>query len=232
MKNKRDNRLGKSKMKNMRKKKDVGIYGLTAKWYDKNSRKSRMKQMQEYANEISTLVENGASILEVAPGPGYLSIELAKKGFNVTGVELSQDFVVIEKNNAKEANVSVDFKEGNASNLPCEDNSFDFIVCSAAFKNFKDPVKALSEMYRVLKPDGKALVIDMNYNSTSEDIENEVRNSGMKGFDKYFVKFAFKTFLKQGAYTKENFEMFLQEMHFRNYNIKQEGISLYVYLYK
>ncbi len=219
-------------MKNMRKKKDVGIYGLTAKWYDKNSRKSRMKQMQEYANEISTLVENGASILEVAPGPGYLSIELAKKGFNVTGVELSQDFVVIEKNNAKEANVSVDFKEGNASNLPCEDNSFDFIVCSAAFKNFKDPVKALSEMYRVLKPDGKALVIDMNYNSTSEDIENEVRNSGMKGFDKYFVKFAFKTFLKQGAYTKENFEMFLQEMHFRNYNIKQEGISLYVYLYK
>jgi len=219
-------------MKNMRKKKDVGIYGLTAKWYDKNSRKSRMKQMREYANEISTLVEKGASILEVAPGPGYLSIELAKKGFNVTGVELSQDFVVIEKNNAKEANVSVDFKEGNASNLPCEDNAFDFIVCSAAFKNFKDPVKALSEMYRVLKPGGKALVIDMNYNSTSEDIDTEVRKTGMKGFDKYFVQFAFKTFLKQGAYTKEDFEMFLQEMHFRNYNIKQEGISLYVYLYK
>jgi len=219
-------------MKNMRKKKDVGIYGLTAKWYDKNSRKSRMKQMQEYANEISSLVEYGASILEVAPGPGYLSIELAKKGFHVTGVELSNDFVVIEKNNAKEANVSVDFREGNASNLPCEDNKFDFIVCSAAFKNFKDPVKALSEMYRVLKAGGKALIIDMNYNSTSEDIENEVRNTGMKGFDKYFVKFAFKTFLKQGAYTKEDFEMFLQGMHFRNYNIKQEGISLYVYLYK
>lgn len=219
-------------MKNMRKKKDIGIYGLTAKWYDKNSRKSRLTQMQEYAYEIKSLVDDGAIILEVAPGPGYLSIELAKMGFNVTGVELSPDFVSIEKNNAREANVLVDFKEGNASNLPCDDNTFDFIVCSAAFKNFMDPVKALSEMYRVLKPGGTSLIIDMNYNATAEDIEGEIRKTEMKGFDKYFVKFAFKTFLKKGAYTKENFEMFINETEFKNYNIKQEDISLYVYLYK
>ncbi|WP_235832897.1 class I SAM-dependent methyltransferase [Gottfriedia acidiceleris] len=219
-------------MKNMRKKKDVGIYGYTAKWYDKNSRKSRLTQMQEYANEIKSLVNDGARILEVAPGPGYLSIELAKMGFDVTGVELSPDFIKIEKNNAKEANVLVDFKEGNASNLPCDDNTFDFIVCSTAFKNFMDPVKALSEMYRVLKPGGTSLIIDMNFNATAQDIEGEIRKTGMKGFDKYFVKFAFKTFLKKGAYTKENFEMFLNETEFKNYNIKQEDISLYVYLYK
>ncbi|WP_235821880.1 class I SAM-dependent methyltransferase [Gottfriedia acidiceleris] len=219
-------------MKNMREKKDVGIYGLTAKWYDKNSRKSRMTQMQEYAYEIKSLVEDGARILEVAPGPGYLSIELAKMGFDVTGVELSSDFVNIEKNNAMEANVLVDFKEGNASNLPCDDNTFDFIVCSAAFKNFKDPVKALKEMYRVLKPGGTSLIIDMNYNATSKDIESEIKRTGMKGFDKYFVKFAFKTFLKKGAYTKENFEMFLNDTEFKQYKIKQEDISLYVYLNK
>ncbi|MGG2027789.1 methyltransferase domain-containing protein [Gottfriedia sp. S16(2024)] len=219
-------------MKNMRKKKDIGIYGYTAKWYDKNSRKSRLTQMQEYANEIKSLVKEGARILEVAPGPGYLSIELAKMGFDVTGVELSPDFVSIEKNNAKEANVLVDFKEGNASNLPCDDNTFDFIVCSAAFKNFMDPVKALSEMYRVLKPGGTSLIIDMNYNATAEDIEGEIRKTEMNGFDKYYVKFAFKTFLKKGAYTKENFEMLINETEFKNYNIKQEGISLYVYLYK
>ncbi|PFH92613.1 SAM-dependent methyltransferase [Bacillus sp. AFS088145] len=219
-------------MKNMRKKKDVGIYGYTAKWYDKNSRKSRLTQMQEYASEIKSLVQEGARILEVAPGPGYLSIELAKMGFEVTGVELSPDFVNIEKNNAKEANVLVDFKEGNASNLPCDDNTFDFIVCSAAFKNFMDPVKALKEMYRVLKPGGTSLIIDMNFNATSQDIEGEIKKTGMTGFDKYFVKFAFKTFLKKGSYTKENFEMFINETEFKNYNIKQEDISLYVYLYK
>jgi ubiquinone/menaquinone biosynthesis C-methylase UbiE len=219
-------------MKNMRKNKDVGIYGLTAKWYDKNTRKSRLTEMKRYANEVSSHVDKNSNILEVAPGPGYLSIELAKKGYNVTGVEISSDFVRIEKNNATEANVLVDFKEGNAANLPCEDNYFDFVVCSAAFKNFKDPVKALCEMYRVLKKDGVALVIDMNYNATPEDIDIEVKKTGMKGFDKYFVKFAFKTFLKQGAYTKEGIESLLKETPFNRYQIKQEGISLYVYLYK
>jgi ubiquinone/menaquinone biosynthesis C-methylase UbiE len=219
-------------IKNMRKTKDVGIYGLTAKWYDKNSRKSRMTQMQTYANEVASFVGKRANILEVAPGPGYLSIELAKKGFNVTGVEISPDFVKIEKDNAKEANVSVDFKEGNASHLPCEDSFFDSIICSAAFKNFKDPVKALSEMYRVLKAGGTSLIIDMNYEATSEDINNEIRQTGMKGFDKHFVKFAFKTFLKQGAYTKEDFESLIKETPFKNYKIKKEGISLFVYLYK
>lgn len=219
-------------MKNRRKSKDLGIYGLTAKWYDRNSRKSRLAEMQRYANEVASHVSKDANILEVAPGPGYLSIQLAKKGFNLTGVEISSDFVKIEKNNAKEANVTVDFKEGNASNIPCEGNSFDFVVCSAAFKNFKEPVKALNEMHRVLKQGGTSLIIDMNYDSTPEDLNNEVNKTGMKGFDKHFVKFAFRTFLKQGAYTKEGFETLLKETPFKNYKIKKEGISLYVYLYK
>ncbi|GKU24403.1 class I SAM-dependent methyltransferase [Clostridium folliculivorans] len=219
-------------MKNFRKNKDVGIYGFTAKWYDKNTRKSRITEMKQYADEVASHVSENANILEVAPGPGYLSIELAKKGFNLTGVEISPDFVEIEKNNAKQANVSVDFKEGNASNLPCEDNFFDFIVCSAAFKNFKDPVEAISEMHRVLKQGGTSLIIDMNFKATTEDIENEVIKTGMKGFDKYFVKFAFKTFLKQSAYTKEDFEEFIKETQFKNYEIKRDGISLYVYLHK
>ncbi|MFL0197825.1 class I SAM-dependent methyltransferase [Clostridium sp. WILCCON 0269] len=219
-------------MKNMRKKKDVGIYGLTAKWYDRNSRRSRLAEMRRYANEVASHVSKDANILEVAPGPGYLSIELAKKGFNVTGVEISPDFVKIEENNAKEANVSIDFKEGNASNLPCEDNFFDFIVCSAAFKNFKEPIEALHEMHRVLKQGGTSLIIDMNHELTPEDINNEVSKIGMKGFDKHFVKFAFKTFLKQASYTKGEFETLLKETPFNNYEIKKEGISLYVYLHK
>lgn len=148
-------------MKNIRKNKDVGIYGLAARWYDKNTRKSRLAEMQGYANEVASHVSPGADILEVAPGPGYLAIELAKKGFNVTGVEISPDFVKIANKNAEEANVTVDFKEGNASNLPCEDNFFDFIICSAAFKNFKEPVKVLCEMHRVLKQGGTSLIIDM-----------------------------------------------------------------------
>ncbi len=113
--------------------------------------------MQSYANEVEYYVGKGANVLEVAPGPGYLSIELAKRGFHVTAVDISPDFVEIAKRNASEAAVSVNFLEGNVSNLPFKDCQFDFVVCSAAFKNFKDPVKALCEIHRVLKQKGKAL---------------------------------------------------------------------------
>ncbi|AST05632.1 SAM-dependent methyltransferase [Anoxybacillus flavithermus] len=217
-------------MRNVRKNKDLGIYGLAAKWYDRNSRKSRLAEMKGYADEVAAHVTKGAHILEVAPGPGYLSIELAKRGFHVTAVDISPDFVEIAKRNAKEANVSVSFMEGNASQLLFDDYCFDFVICTAAFKNFKEPVKALCEMYRVLKQGGTALVIDMNREATEEEIEYEA--SKMKGIDKYFVKFSFKTFLKQGAYTIEEFEAFIKETPFQQHKISKNGIGLYVYLYK
>jgi ubiquinone/menaquinone biosynthesis C-methylase UbiE len=219
-------------MKKARRKKDMTITGGMAKWYDKNTRKSRLAEMNEYADLVSGHAESGAKVLEVAPGPGYLAIELAKRGFSVTGVELSQDFVDIEKRNAEEAGASVDFLQGNASALPLPDSTFDFIICSAAFKNFSDPLKALTEMHRVLKPDGTALIIDMNYNATKEDIDAEMQKTNMKGFDRWFVKLSFKTFLKSGAYTREGFEELIKQTAFASHKIEKHGIGFKVWLYK
>ena len=145
-------------MRTARKKKDIGITGGMAKWYDKNTRKSRLAEMSEYAGIVSGYAEAGAKVLEVAPGPGYLAIELAKRGFSVTGVEISADFVEIERRNAANAGVAVDFHQGNASALSFPAGKFDFIICSAAFKNFCEPLKALHEMHRVLKPGGTARI--------------------------------------------------------------------------
>ena len=84
---------------------------------------------------ITGYVDHGAEVLEVAPGPGYLAIELAKQGYSVTGLEISADFVEIEKRNAREAGVNVDFRQGNASAMPMGDGVDDFILCSAAFRS-------------------------------------------------------------------------------------------------
>jgi ubiquinone/menaquinone biosynthesis C-methylase UbiE len=50
--------------------------------------------------------------------------------------------------------------------MPFDDGTFDFIFNRAAFKNFKDPVKALNEMHRVLKTNGKVLIGDLKPNIT------------------------------------------------------------------
>lgn len=219
-------------MKNARRKKDVDITGWMAKWYDQNSRKSRLAEMCEYADLVSSFTDKGGAVLEIAPGPGYLAIELARRGFAVTGVELSQDFVEIEKRNAEEAGVMVDFQQGNASALPLPEQQFDFVICSAAFKNFREPLQALTEMHRVLRPGGAALILDMNHEATKEDIENELNKTGMKGFDRWFVKLSFKTFLKSGAYTKEGFEELITQTAFSRHEIKKYGIGFQVWLYK
>jgi ubiquinone/menaquinone biosynthesis C-methylase UbiE len=222
-------------MKEARRKKDLAITGWMAKWYDKNTRASRLAEMREYACLVSGYKDGGAraaSVLEIAPGPGYLAIELARRGFAVTGVELSADFVEIEKRNAQEAGVSVDFKQGNASALPIPDGAFDFIICSAAFKNFSEPLAALREMYRVLASNGVALILDMNHDATKEDIEEQMRKSGMKGFDRWFVRLSFMTFLKNGAYTRDGFEELIAQTAFPRHEIKKRGIGFEVWLYK
>ena len=221
-----------SYMKKSRAKKDLAITGFMAKWYNKNS-KTRLAELAKVADSVAAKTPDNAKVLEVAPGPGYLSIELAKRGFDVTGVELSADFVEIEKANAAEANVTVDFRQGNAATLPLADKAFDFIICMAAFKNFSEPQKALNEMYRVLKPQGIALVIDMNRDNTNADIEEAMRDyPEMKGFDRWFVKLSFKTFLKKGAYNQQEFEDFISQTMFTRHEIIKSGTGFHIWLYR
>jgi ubiquinone/menaquinone biosynthesis C-methylase UbiE len=220
-------------MKSMRRKKDLGIGGWMAHWYDNNTKHHRLKEMKMYALEVASHIKNGANVLEIAPGPGYLSIELAKLGeYNIVGLDISKDFVEIARKNAKAAGVEVDFREGNAAEIFSPDNRFDFIICTAAFKNFKEPLEALNEMHRVLKTGGTALIIDMNKNASKEQLEACTREMGEKGLEAFFMQVTFKYFLKKGAYSKDEFMSLISQTEFKNYDVKEKDISLYVYLRK
>jgi ubiquinone/menaquinone biosynthesis C-methylase UbiE len=220
-------------MKQQRRSKDIGIEGITARWYDNNTRKHRLAEMKAYAEEVAKHIQDGCSVLEIAPGPGYLAIELAKLGkFKIIGLDISKDFVHIARRNAKEVGVEVEFRQGSVADIPFPDNTFDFIICTAAFKNFKEPFKALSQMYRVLRSGGAALIIDMNRNASNQQIEDYTKNMGAKGMDKLFMKVIFKYFLRNGAYTKDEFMNLISKTAFKEYDIKEGGIGFYIYLRK
>jgi ubiquinone/menaquinone biosynthesis C-methylase UbiE len=220
-------------MKQQRHSKDIGIEGVAARWYDRNTRKHRLVEMKRYATEVAKHIQDGCSVLEVAPGPGYLAIELAKLGkYRIMGLDISKDFVKIARRNAQEAGAVVHFQQGSVADIPFPDNTFDFIICTAAFKNFKEPVKALSQMYRVLTPRGTALIIDMNRNISNQQIEEYTENTGAKGVDKLIMRFMFKYFLRSGAYIKDEFVNLASKTEFKEYDIKEEGIGFYIYLRK
>ncbi len=220
-------------MKRQRRFKDIGIEGRSARWYDNNTRKHRLAEMKGYAREAAKYIHDGCSVLEVAPGPGYLAIELAKLGrYRIIGLDISKEFVKIAERNAREARVEVEFLHGSADDIPFPDNTFDFIICTAAFKNFKEPVKALSQMHRVLTSGGTALIIDMNRNASNQQIEGYTKNIEAGIMHKLLMELIFKYFLRKGAYTKDEFINLISKTAFKEYDIKEEGIGFYIYLRK
>jgi ubiquinone/menaquinone biosynthesis C-methylase UbiE len=220
-------------MKYMRRFKDLGIEGSSARWYNKNSRTHRMTEMSAYASEVAEQIVQGCNVLEIAPGPGYLSIELVKLGdYRIVGLDISKDFVRIAKDNAQAAGVEITFLQGNAADLPFEENSVDFVVCTAAFKNFKNPLTALLEMHRVLKLGGRAFIIEMNKNASDAQFVEYIRNSGLKGGQAVSMKMIFKYFLKRGAYSRDDLIKLIDATPFAYYKINAKGIALYVYLQK
>jgi len=164
--------------------------GFTARWYAKQRGSgSQLRTYRQQARELTDALPDGAEILEIAPGPGYLTVELARLGrFHVTGVDLSRTFVGIATEYARQQNVDVIFRQGDAESLPFPDASFDLTVCQAAFKNFGQPVVALDEMYRVLRPGRTAVIHDMSHESTPTDIEAEVKGMDISRLNGLFVR--------------------------------------------
>src|ERR1700683_385171 len=101
--------------------KGMGMEGSTARWYDRTTRKD-MPEFKALALRIAAAVRPGGAVLEVAPGPGFLSIELAKRGLQVRAVDISKTFVEIAQRNAAAEGVNARLRLGNAAALPVADD--------------------------------------------------------------------------------------------------------------
>jgi ubiquinone/menaquinone biosynthesis C-methylase UbiE len=178
-------------------------------------------------------VPEGGSVLEVAPGPGYLSIELARtRKCRVTGLDISETFVKIERQNAAAAGVEVDFNQGDAATMPFGDNSFDFAVCVAAFKNFTQPAQALNELYRVLKPGGTALIVDLRRDASIADINDEVKRMRLNRLNSFLTRWTFRHVLLKNAYSRGQFEALVARTKFRRCDIQTDLIGMEIELSK
>src|SRR6185369_6741873 len=94
--------------------KGLPMEGPIANWYAGLTRKD-LHRHQWMAKELAGHIPAGGRVLEVAPGPGYFCIELARLGnFQISGLDISKSFVEIARNNAAKAGLKIDFREGNA----------------------------------------------------------------------------------------------------------------------
>jgi ubiquinone/menaquinone biosynthesis C-methylase UbiE len=108
----------------------------------------------------NTLGRDKKVILDVGSGTGYISVILAMLGHTVTGVDFSKKMLAISAEKAKKLGMSIKFIEGDAENLPFEDNSFDAVVNRHLLWTLPNPEKAVQEWFRLAKPGGKMVIID------------------------------------------------------------------------
>jgi ubiquinone/menaquinone biosynthesis C-methylase UbiE len=206
--------------------KGMGMEGFTARWYASLTHKS-LDEFKSLARRAASEIPTGASVLEVAPGPGYFAIELAKLGsYRVTGLDISRTLVEIARANAAEAGVDVDFRQGDASHMPFAAESFDFLLCRAAFKNFTEPLPALKEMYRVLKPGGRALIIDLRRDASMQSISQAVQAMHLGTVNAMITRLTFRFMLLKRAYTREEFRQLLAQTKFGPIDIREDLIGL------
>ncbi|MDE6378470.1 MAG: bifunctional demethylmenaquinone methyltransferase/2-methoxy-6-polyprenyl-1,4-benzoquinol methylase UbiE [Duncaniella sp.] len=105
-------------------------------------------------------------ILDIATGTGDLAIRMAREldPIAVTGVDLSEGMIEIGRAKVEKENLSeiVALGIGDCMLLPFTDGSFDAVTCAYGVRNFADLVAGYREMYRVLRPGGRAVILELS----------------------------------------------------------------------
>ena len=104
-------------------------------------------------------------LLEVGCGIGVDSIQLAKRGFQVTAVDLTENALAVARQFAARREATVDFRLGNAEGLDFPDESFDAIYSFGVLHHTPDIKRSVAEVHRVLRPGGTAYVMLYHRNS-------------------------------------------------------------------
>ena len=205
--------------------------GAMARWYARQrGSEPQLDGYRRMAVQLTEGLPDGAAILEVAPGPGYHAVELARLGrYRVSTLDVSRTFVDMVRARVRDAGVDVDVRLGDVHDMPFADGSFDLVVCQAAFKNFTGPVRALDEMCRVLRPGGTAVVQDMSHEATSADIAREVRGMRLSRLNAFMTRSVLAV-LRLRAFSAQRFTGLAAASRFGTCEVYHDGIGLEVRL--
>ena len=153
-----------------------GLAGRIIAWLMPLGHSSIYKAVSEVAN-----LQPQDDLVEIACGSGGFIKKYASNVRSVAGIDLSELMVKLatNKNRKRIEAGTAEFKHGEASQLPWEDNKFSVAIIMSSFFVFPKPQESLKEIYRVLRPGGRAIV-SIEWNAEDGvDHTKEVKQFGM-----------------------------------------------------
>ncbi|MGP4070090.1 class I SAM-dependent methyltransferase [Halobacillus sp. B29] len=151
---------------------ETNVKGILAKrWevgaehYAKGLRNQGIDQYDKWLELIQNLVPNEPklNVLDVGTGPGIMALLFGKLGHHTTGLDLSESMLAIAKENGEKAGIDCEFIQGDAEDLPFEDESFDLVVNRLNLWTLPNPGRGVYQWARVLRPQGKLYIIANDY---------------------------------------------------------------------
>jgi len=189
----------------------------------------------QIAEEVVSNLRSG-TILDLGTGPGYLPIEIVKRSesIKVHGIDLSRKLIDMARINALKAGVSerLKFEKGNAAELPFDGNSYDMVISTGMLHMLKDPIKVLSECYRVLKPGGEAWIYDPAQVGNTVDIKRWKASLTFKERLMFILFPYFSRINPPHHYNREEIIPLIVATEFKEYGIEQEGREIRIKLKK
>ena len=137
-----------------------------ASWYDEYLQKSNTLQSEVILPNLLRMlgIKRGDSILDVACGQGYFTEHFARLGATVYGTDISKELIAIADKNAKKQKLSINYRILAAHKAPhLSDVRVETVTVVLAFENIENIADTLTEMYRVLVPGGRVLIVLMYF---------------------------------------------------------------------
>jgi ubiquinone/menaquinone biosynthesis C-methylase UbiE len=144
-------------------------------------------------------IKPGDNVLEIGCATGSLTIaakQQAGENGRVAAIDIIPGMIEVSKEKSRKANLDIDFRLGSIDSIPFRDGQFDVVICSFMIFHMSDKVrnKGIEEVFRVLKPGGRFLILDMVL----------PQKALSRRLLKFFLGFMFKHELKEleGLFTK------------------------------
>jgi len=140
----------------------------------------------------------GNRVLELSFGTGYMLTELANK-YDTYGLDLNNKMITIAQKKLNSKQLTAKLFKGNVEAMPFEDNYFDTIINTMSFPAYPNGDNAMKEIYRVLKPNGRLIMVMVNFPNNKNTIGTLIVNTWKKSgeiirdmtplFEKYHFNF-------------------------------------------
>lgn len=138
----------------------TSLFNKIAKHYDSLNTFFSFGMDKLWRKKLADQIISSKLVLDIATGTGEVALETVSKleGSQVIGLDPSIEMLGLAKRKCDPEQITL--VQGYAENLPFKENEFDAITIAFGIRNTVDPLQSLREMYRVLKPGGKAAILE------------------------------------------------------------------------